>query len=198
MREITRSLAKLSVRRVKKAEALNVRRREQVRRALAMAGEELGWAQVVALRDDPLEVAARDVKEMLRTGLRSLKQVLRRETAKKEAEGELLEEVLETVRALAEDPDSEYPVEITYTHTARDGGQGFVTKTETVEVGDPEEAKAAAKKIEQSLPTWSKYQQEMLEDLHRRRQSLDEASRNLSDVLDSWNGLFREVLVTLT
>ena len=197
MREITRCLANLSVRRVKKAEALNVRRREQVRRALRLAGEELGWAQVVALRDDPLEVAARDVQQMLRSGLRSLKQVVSRETAKKEAEGERLEEVLETVRTLAEDPDLEYPVEITYTRTAKDAGQGFVTKTETIEVGDPEEAKTAAKKMEESLPLWAKYRQEMLEDLHRRRQSLDEASRHVADVIDSWKGLFREVLVTL-
>lgn len=197
MREIARSLAKLVVRRVKKADALSVRRREQVRRALIEAGEELGWAQVAALRDDPVEVAARDVKKMLRSGVRSLKRVADREMAEKEAEGDRLEEVLETIRNLAEDLDVEYPTEITYTRTAKDSGQGFATKTETIEMSDPEEAKRAAEKLEKSLPQWAKHREQMLEDLRRRRQGLDEAGRHLAEVVHSWRGLFQEVLVTM-
>lgn len=197
MREISLSLANLGIRRVQKADTLNVRRREQVRRALIDAGEELGWAQVAALRDNPVEVAARDVKKMLRSGVRSLKRVADREVAEKEAEGDRLEEVLETIRSLAEDPGSEYPTEITYTRTAKDSARGFATKTETIEMSDPEEAKRAAEKLEKSLPQWTKHREEMLDDLRRRRQSLDEAGRHLTEVVDSWRGLFQEVLVTM-
>jgi predicted transcriptional regulator len=197
MREIAHNLATLGVRRVGKADALNVRRREAVRRALIEAGEELGWAQVAALRDDPVEVAARDVKKILRSGVRSLKRAVSGEMAEKEAEGERLEEVVETIRSLAADPDLEYPTEITYTRTAKNAVDGFVTKTETIEVSDPEEAMKAAKKIEESLPRWAKQREEMLEDLRRRQQRLEEANDHLAEVVDSWRGLFGEVLVLM-
>lgn len=197
MREITLNLASLGVRRVKKADALSVRRQEQVRRALIEVGEELGWAQVAALRDDPVAVAAGDVKKILRSGVRSLKRVANKEMADKEAESERLEEVIETIRSLAEDPDLEYPTEITYTRTAKDAVKGFATKTETIEVNDPEEAMKAAEKMERSLPQWDRNREQMLEDLQRRRHSLDDASRHLGEVVESWRGLFQEVLVLM-
>jgi len=198
MREIALSLAKLGVRRVKKADALSVRRREQVRRALAEAGEALGWPRVAALRDDSVDVAARDVKKILRRGVRSLKRKASRQLAEKEAEGQRLEEVLETIRSLGEDPDLEYPTVITYTRTAKDPVRGFATRSETLEIGDAEEAKKAAEKMERSLPRWAKHREHMIENLRRRRQSLDEASRQLGDVVESWRGLFQEVLVIMT
>jgi len=163
MREIALSLAKLGVRRVKKADALSVRRREQVRRALAEAGEALGWPRVAALRDDSVDVAARDVRKILRRGVRSLKRKASRQL-----------------------------------RTAKDPVRGFATRSETLEIGDAEEAKKAAEKMERSLPRWAKHREHMIENLRRRRQSLDEASRQLGDVVESWRGLFQEVLVIMT
>lgn len=197
MREIARNLARLGARRVKKGDELNVRRRESVRRALIEAGEELGWARVAALREDPVDVAAKDVKKIMRRGVRSLKRGVTEEMAKKEAEGKKLEKVLATVQSLAENPNGEYPAEITYTRTAKSPVQGLVTKTETLELSDAEEAARAAKKMQKSLPRWAKHREQMLENMERRRENLGQVSRDISDLVDSWRGLLREVLFTM-
>lgn len=197
VREIGRSLATLGLVRIKKGERLNVRRRENLRRALAEAGEPLRWAEVAALSENPVEVAAGDVKKMVRSGARSIQRTVSDELAEKKAEVRRLKKVVSELRALAEDSDVEYPVEIEYSRTAKSAGEGFVLKTETLELENAEEALKAAKKIEKSLPNWTKLRDEVVADLKRKEDTIKSLTGNLSDLVESWRGVLKEVLVTM-
>ena len=134
---MARDLATLGHRRFRQGYPLNVRRREEVRRSLAEAAEELAWDEVVALSDDPVAVVAKDVKKILRSGVRSLEKSLEEELEQKKKETRRLEKVITQVEALAEDPEA-FPAEIEYVHTARKVDSGFPTKVETLTLTDPE------------------------------------------------------------
>lgn len=149
------------------------------------------------LADDPIDAVAKDVKKMMRSGVRSLKRGIADELAEKRAEVKRLEKVVKEIHALSEDPNVEYPAQITITRTARSHDRGLVTKTETLEFENAKEAKKGAEKIERSLPKWDKLREQMLDDLKQRRKSLGELSENLSETVESWRGLLRDVLVTM-
>jgi len=117
---VARDLAALGHRRFRQGRPLNVRRREKVRRYLSEAGEELGWDEVVALSDDPVSVVSKDVKRMLRSGVRSLSKGVEEELARKKKEAPRLEMVVARVEELAEDPDA-FPAEIEYEHAGEFG-----------------------------------------------------------------------------
>ena len=197
VREIGKSLATLGLVRVGKGSALNVRRREKLRRALAEAGQPLRWAEVAALSDDPVRVAATDVKKLVRSGTRSLDRSVVDELADKEVEVTRLEKVVKQLNKLADDPKTEYPFEATYSRTARNAAEGFVVKTETLTLQNASEARDAANKIERSLPNWTKARDEVVEALHRKRETLRELDGSLSDVVESWRSVLKEVLVTM-
>lgn len=197
VREIGKSLATLGLVRVGKGSALNVRRREKLRRALAEAGQPLRWAEVAALSDDPVRVVATDVKKLVRSGARSLDRSVADELADKKVEVTRLEKVVKQLNKLADDPKTEYPVEVTYSRTARNATEGFVVKTETLTLESASEARDAANKIERSLPNWTKARDEVVEALHQKRETLRELNGSLSDVVESWRGVLKEVLVTM-
>lgn len=198
MREIARRLATLGHIRLKKGSPLNVRRRETVRRTLAEAGESLGWSEVAATSDDPVKVVRRDVKKMLRSGLRSLKRGAANELAETEADVQRLEEVVESVKALADDPDAEFPIEITYARPARDHATGgYMTKEDTLSLEDAEEARKAALRLERSLPRWQRLREQLLADMRQHQESLAEVGGNVSYLVDGWGRLMREVLVVM-
>jgi hypothetical protein len=156
----------------------------------------LAWDEVVALSDDPFKVVTQDVRKMLKSGVRSLKRSLEKELADKEAEAVRLQEVVETVEELAEQPDA-FPVEIEYQHTARKAGLGFPTKIETLELTEPEDALKAAKKLKKSQPRWEKYRKEAVDELKQRQATLAEMGRDISDVVDGWRGLVKEVVLVI-
>jgi hypothetical protein len=197
IREIGESLASLGLVRIRKGEALNVRRRESLRRALAEAGAPLRWSEVAALSDDPVAVAAGDVKKLVRSGAAALERTVSDELADKKAEAKRLMKIVEGLRELAEDPDVEYPTEFTYTRTARGSGEGFVMKTETLTLADSEEVLRAARKIEKSLPNWAKQRDEVMDDLRKKQETIKTLTGNLSDLVESWRGVLQEVLVTM-
>lgn len=197
VREIGRSLASLGLVRIKKGDKLNVRRRESLRRALAEAGEPLKWSEVAALSENPVDVAVGDVKKMVRSGARSIDRDVSDELAEKKAEVKRLKKVVVELRSLAEDGGVEFPVEVTYSRTAKRAGDGFVLKTETLELNDAEEALKAAKKIEKSLPNWTKIRDEMILDLKRQQDTIKELTGDLPDLVASWRGVLKEVLVTM-
>lgn len=197
VKEIGRSLASLGLVRIDQGTALNVRRRENLRRALAEAGQPLRWADVSALSDDPVGVVAKDVKKLVRSGAISLGRSVSEELVEKEDQYVRLTELVATLDDLAGNPKGEYPAEVTYTRTARSPGEGFVVKTETLILNDSEEAARAARKIEKSLPRWARLRDEVIEDLRRKQDTLKELSGSLSDLVESWRGVLQEVLVTM-
>ncbi len=133
---------------------------------------------------------------MLRSGVRSLSKSVEEELAQKKKEARRLEKVVERVEELAEDPDA-FPAEIEYAHTARKIEGGFPTKVETLSLEDPDEALKAARKIRKSLPRWEKFRKEAVDDLKHRQATLNEMGRHLSDVVDGWRGLLKEVVLVL-
>lgn len=197
VREIGRSLATLGLVRIKKGDRLNVRRRENLRRALAEAGEPLRWSEMAAMSEDPVAVASGDVKKMVRSGARSIEKTVSDELTEKKAEVKRLKKVIDSLRDLAEDSKVEFPTEVTYSRTAKSAGDGFVMKTETLVLNDSEEALKAARRIEKSLPNWTKIRDEMIEDLKRKQDRIKSLTGNLPDLVESWQGLLKEVLVTM-
>lgn len=197
VKEIGRSLASLGLVRITKGEQLNVRRQESLRRALADAGEPLRWAEVAALSENPVDVAAGDVKKLVRTGARLLELGVAEELVEVKNETRLHKKVVQSLRGLAEDPGVEYPTEVTYSRTAKAAGDGFIEKTETLTLNDAEEAQKAADKIEKSLPNWAKTRDEVIADLKRRQDTIETLKDSHSDLVESWRGVLKEVLVTM-
>jgi hypothetical protein len=197
IREIAREVAALALIRVKQGGRLNIRQREDLRRALASAGEKMGWSATVANSDDPVGEVAESVKKIVRSGARSLKRELADELAAKKREDARLENVVEMAHELAADPSVDFPTEITYSHTAMDATVGLVTKTETVTVTDAGEALEAAKKIEQGMGRWGKLKVQMLEDIKDRQKRLGVLTGELSDFVESSHGLLKEIILTL-
>lgn len=195
MREMAQSLARLGLVRIKKGEPLNVRRREKVRRTLAEAAGTLGWAETTAWSKDPVRLATKDVKKIVKRGAKSLCRELDKEIARKKSEGRRLKKLVNQVQALAEDETVEYPAEIVYSATAKSPTSGLVTKTVTLSVEGPEAALKAAAKVERSLPRCEKLRDEMLLELRDTRDRLGGLGRDPSDVVEGWHGLLKDVLV---
>lgn len=196
MKRVTGELAAIAVARVKQQGRLKVRQREQLRRAIARAGETLGWAATAPFKSDPVAELSKDVAKLVRKGARRMKRNVRHELAEKEAEISQLKEVVATVEELADNPDS-LPAEITYSHTARHASQGLVTKTETLVLEDEDEARKAAKKMKKRIKRWRKYRDQMLEQLEEERQYLTTTTSSLSEFVDSSRGVVGEVLATM-
>lgn len=158
----------------------------------------LGWGDVAAVGGDPMKTVRGDVKKMVRSGIKSLKRSVETELEAKAEEAELIDGVVDALLELAENTgETEFPTEITFERTAKSGTTKFKTATETLSLNDAEEAARAAKKIEKSIPRWDRIRTAAIEDLHEREKSLADASRNLSELVDSWRGLMKEVLVVM-
>lgn len=197
MRQIARQVTALAVLRLKQGGRLNVRQREDLRRALAEAGERMQWSMTAATSEDPVAAVSKSVKKMVRSGARSLKREVADDLTEKKREEARLEKVIEKIREIADDEDMVYPVEISYSHTARDATRGLVTKTETLSFEDAKEARQAAKTIEKRMGRWSKLRDQMLDELKQRQKRVAEVTGNLSEFMDSSQGLLRDVIVTL-
>jgi len=140
---------------------------------------------------------SKTVRSMLKSGARTLKQEVADDLSEKRKEEARLKKVIAQVREIAEDESVQYPVEITYSHTARDAARGLVTKTETLTFEDAKEALKAAKSIEKRMGRWAKLREQMLDDLKQRQKRVGDVTSNLSEFLESSQGLLREVIVTL-
>ena len=196
MKRVTGELAALALARIKQEGRLKVRQKEQLRRAIARAGETLGWAATAPFKSDPVAELSREVGKLVKKGARRMKRNVRQELEEKESEIKELKKVVKKVEKLADDPDS-LPAEITYQHTARHASQGLVTKTETLELEDEESARKAAKKMNKRIKRWTKYRDQMLEELEQERQYLSDTTRNLSEFVDTSRPVLGEVLATM-
>lgn len=197
MRDLAQTLAHLGARRIDKGEPLNTRRREKVRRAFAEAGDALGWSESTAQSERPALLASKDVKTIVRRGIRSLRREIDKDIEVKASEAEQIQEAAEKLRAIAEDENAEYPMEVSFERTMKSPVHGLMTKTEVFELEDQTDARRAAKKVENSVRRWGRLRDQMLGELEERRERLGALSKDLGLVMDSWRPLLRDVLVTM-
>lgn len=191
---ISRELALLALAWVKQERQLKVRQREQLRRAIDAAARLLSWE---AIHQDVMRVATRDITKLARSGTRSIRRQLNREAERKRTETVRLRAAAAALRKAADDDGAVYPMEFSYSYTARVPAQGLVTKTEPLTLADAEEAKAAADNVDKRSETWDKLRGEMLEELKIREQRWAELSSSLSSFAESSRGLVREVLAVM-
>ncbi len=196
MREVSQALATLALARILQEGQLGVRQGEQLRRALATAGEALGWNAAAASSKDPVADLSKDVKKLVRSGTQSLKREAANELAVKELEIEELESVSASIRELAESEDTSYPCDLSYVHTARDAARGLVTKTQTVTVNDAAEVTKVADTIDKGVPRWTQLKDLMLVELEAKQDRLGLVTQNLAEFVEFTHGLLLEVIAT--
>ncbi|MDH3270114.1 MAG: hypothetical protein OEN56_02205 [Gemmatimonadota bacterium] len=175
---------------------LKVRQREQLRRALAKASDTLDWAATAPFKSDPIAELSKEMAKLVKSGATRMKRNVGEELDEKESEIAELQKVVQAVEKLAEDPEA-FPTEVSYQHTARNAARGLVTKTEVLELLDQTEARQAAKKMTKRIKRWSKYRDQMLEQLEQERQYLRDTTSNLSEFVESSRPLLGEVLATM-
>jgi hypothetical protein len=176
---------------------LGVRQREQLRRALATAGDALGWTAAMSSNGSSVADLRADVMAMAESGAKSLGRDLAEQLVNKKVEVAQLNKVIVEVRASAADESTVYPLDITFSHTVRDAYQELITKTETRVANDSDEAMAAAASIERSLPSWTKLADQMIIDLKKRQRQLETVTRSLPDFVQSSQDLLGEVVANL-
>lgn len=172
---------------------LRVRQGEELRRALTVAAELRGWA---AIGDDSMASAIKDVKSLTKVGSGLIAQELENELADKKNEVKELQKVADAIHELADTADWEEPIEVSYSHTARDG-DGLATKTETVILADAGEARDAAAAIEKKLDSWEKLRSQMLENLKQRKGQLGELDDSIAAFAESSRDVVGDVLAIL-
>ena len=198
LNQTSRTLASLALERIRQDGSLVVRQKEQLRRALATAGEVLDWSLIPGERTARAAAVKKDVAALAEFGAETLDHDLVQQLKEKKAEINALEDVTTALRALAADSDAEYPAEVEYAHTGRDGQRRLVTKMETLTLADADEATSAAASLEKKLEGYTKLRDEMLVDLEQGRQKIGEMREELGSFVAASNGLVLEVLATLT
>ena len=197
IQQVARQLAALALARMLQDGPLGVRQIEQLRRALATAGDALGWAGRVAGGADLIADVSKDVLSMSKSGAKTMAKELAEELVRKRDEAAQLAAAAERARQTSEDADATYPTEIVYLYTVRDASQNLVTKTETVQVNDAREALSASETIERNIASRGRLTDLMVLDLQKKQVELDQMTKTLQDFVKSSHGLLREVLVNL-
>jgi hypothetical protein len=195
--ELGRKVAMLALERMRQDGSLNVRQRDLLRRALARTAEARGWVLIPDGTSDRVTRATQDLAVLAEAGALSLKSDLGEEVAAKNNELKQLREVAQAVQKMAASPRTSYPAEIEYSHTARQGPQNLVTKTETLTLSDTAEAQDAAATLEKNMEGWAKLRDQMLEDLEQRQHQIEQTRRSLSGFVEASRSLVGEVLAVL-
>ena len=194
---VCRQLAALALAQLEQEGPLGVRQNEQLRRALATAGDALTWTATAAHSDDSITEVSKDFMTMAKGGSRAMGRDLAKELAAKKVEVKQLNDTLASATKLAEGPDSAYPAEITFSYTVRDAFAELITKTETVTVTETAEAASAAAALARSMPARTKLADLMITELKRKQSQLEVMTKGLSDFIESSQGLLREVIANL-
>ena len=174
------------------------RQREELRRALAIAGDALGWAEASTGNGDSGVDVNADMMTLATKGAESLERDLVEERAKKQKEVAQLLDAAAYAQKLGENPKTTYPADITYCYTIRDPYQRLITKTATNTVNDPQEALGAAEALRRSIEARTKLTDLMVIDLEQRRERLTTIARSLPDFVRSSRGLLVEVIANLS
>ena len=143
-----------------------------------------------------MATAIKDVKTLTKAGSQFIAEELEVELAEKKAEVTELKGVAESMHELADTADWEEPVEVSYSHTARNG-DGLATKTQTLTLADAGEARDAAAAIEKRLDTWEKLRIQMLEDLKQKQRQLGEMEESIPAFAESSKTVVGDVLAIL-
>lgn len=195
LKEASRRFSSLALAKLEQQGILNVRQREQLRRALATSGEELDWAHLEG--DDIVGDIAKVMLRMARSGAKAMAKDLEEELAIKKKETKTLAKIAASLHKMAGSKKTEYPVEMTYDYTARDASQNYVTKTEELELEDAAAVTSAAEGMERSAPNREKLTNLMITDLKAKQARQDEMYKTLPDFVNSSKQLISEVLATL-
>ncbi len=187
----------LALERMQQDGSLNVRQRDQLRRALVRTAEARGWVLIPDNTADRVGEAAQDLAILAEAGALSLKSDLGEEVAAKNNELKQLREVVQTVQKMAASARTSYPAEIEFSHTARQGPQNLVTKTQTLTLSDTAEAQDAAATLERNMEGWAKLRDQMLEELEHRQHQIEQTRRSLSEFVEASRTLVGEVLAVL-
>ena len=196
LEEAARTVALLVMDKVRDDGTLGVRQRQQLRRALLVASEELDWASLRSSQEDRVAGARKDVEELVILGIKGLEREVANVLDEKRGEKARLQEVVASIRTLADDPETTFPVTMEYSHTGRDGSRSVATKSATLVVNDAKEAVAAADALERKLEGYEKLRVQMVEELKERTRMLREMKKDLSQVTPAFQGMMVEVLAT--
>ena len=196
VQQIARDLTNLGLVHVKQEGMLNVRQSENLRRALAEAGQALTWDVKAATSADPMSEVVKDLKRLVQAGAQTLKAEVADELKKKKVEEKGLEKTVAVLTALTEKSEKAFPAQISYSHTARDITRGFFTNVEDVEFEDVSEVVETLKMVEKSLKRWGKLRVQMLEDLQQTNKRLSTLTSDLDPFVASSKRLIDELLLT--
>jgi hypothetical protein len=196
VKEIARALTTLGLVHVEQDGVLNVRQREELRRALAEAGEALAWDVKSATSANPMPDVVKDLKKLVKAGAKTLKAEVAAELKKKSSEERKLEKTVEVLTKLTEKSEKAFPAEISYSHTARDITRGFFTKTEEIVLEDVSQAKETLATVEKSLNRWGKLRVQMHEELQQTDKRLKVLVSDLEPFVISSRRLIDELLLT--
>ncbi len=196
VKEIARALTTLGLVHVEQDGVLNVRQREELRRALAEAGEALAWDVKSATSANPMPDVVKDLKKLVKAGAKTLKAEVAVELKKKSSEERKLEKTVEVLTKLTEKSEKAFPAEISYSHTARDITRGFFTKTEEIVLEDVSQAKETLATVEKSLNRWGKLRVQMHEELQQTDKRLKVLVSDLEPFVISSRRLIDELLLT--
>ena len=196
VKDIARALTTLGLVHVEQDGLLNVRQTEELRRALAEAGEALAWDVKSATSANPMPDVVKDLKKLLKAGAKTLKAEVAIELKKKGSEERKLEKTVEMLTKLSEKSEKAFPAEISYSHTARDITQGFFTKTEEIVLEDVSQTKETLATVEKSLNRWGKLRVQMHEELQQTDKRLKVLVSDLEPFVISSRRLIDELLLT--
>lgn len=195
--ELGRVVATLALDRLLQNGNLNVRQRDQLWRALLRTAEARAWVLIPGTPSDRVTKAAQDLAALAEAGAQSMKKEIAAEIAAKNGEMQQLEEVVRAVQEMAASEKTIYPTEIEYSHTARQGSQSLVTKTDALMLSDTAEAENAAATMEKRMGEWARLRDQMLEELAHRQHQIEETRRSLSGFVDASRKLLGEVFEVL-
>jgi hypothetical protein len=196
-RRLGRQVAALALIRTSQGGRLNVRQKEELRRALAEAGEVLLWNELTVGVADPVAVVSDELVRVTKSGVRVIEKEVEVELKEKKSEMKRLEVVVAKARKLAESKNPKLPTEISYSHTARAAAQGLVTKTETVTITAADEAGSCADQIEKSLNRWESLRDQMVDELQRKQAQIEIVQGNVPEFVKSQVRMIKEVMAVL-
>ncbi len=140
--------------------------------------------------------AIKDVRTLTKAGKQFIAEELEVEVEDKRTEVTQLQGVAESINEMADTADFEEPVEVSYSHTARNG-DGLATKTQILTLADAGEARDAAASILKRLDTWEKLRIQMLENLKQEQIQLGEMEESISAFAESSRSVVGDVLAII-
>lgn len=197
MRGISRRLGALAVAQYRQAGDFRVRQQEQLRRAIRAAGEAMRWELLAGAEPAGTREIKADFRRLTQAGMRLLERDLEAEIAEKREEIRQLRKIVDALAKLASDDDAQFPAQVEYQYTARQGKDDLVTRTDELVLEDRGQAAKAAEQLEKRLDRLGVLRDEMIDKLKKRQRALADARLELPSFVRDADPLVDEVLATL-